>query len=576
MNPGGGLGGILSRVKDRRFWACWLLLGLLLPVLVAAQGERTQSPPPAPPNNPNTGPNAGAARSSVTLEGREIPVPVTIGPNGPMFGLSPLADVLGGKLATDESGESITLHLADKDVVIGPGNAIVTVGDNIVSLSQPPTRGEGGLQVPVDFLKKSFGDLLGYAFDWHPETSRLTIARRGNREMPVTLDVVHLQGMTTVVLQFPEEPRYQIDRSQAGTVTVKMLSDRLTPPAPKAVQDPLVQGVVIEPQQIRLQFSPGAQAESYVLENPFRLVFDIHPTSSVEVPTAPAGRAEREPGIHTIVIDPGHGGTETGAIGPGGVQEKALTLELARDLAGRLGRLGVQTLLTRSEDANLPLDTRAAIANQNKADLFVSIHLNSSLGANAHGTETYFLSPQATDARAARSASAENSPLPAATTAGEAGGSAASPGEQKDVDLILWDLAQSRHMAESQLLANMIQGEFNQELQLKDRGVKQAPFRVLVGATMPAVLVELGFISNPEEEKKLQDPAYRDQLVEALTRAIAKYKASVEGKPAPAPPGQPAPGPAPGQPASPRPAAPASPAAKGAPAKPPGRTGRPS
>ena len=192
-------------------------------------------------------------------------------------------------MTSDESGESITLRIADKDVVIGPGNAIITVGDNIVSLSQPPSRGEGGLQVPADFLRKTFGDLLGYAFEWHPEISRLTIARRGSRELGVTLDVVHLQGMTTVVLQFPEEPHYQIDRSQSGVITVQMLSDRLTPPPAKEVQDPLVQAVTIEPQQVRIQLAAGAQAENYVLENPFRLVFDIHPTSSVEVPRAAAG-----------------------------------------------------------------------------------------------------------------------------------------------------------------------------------------------------------------------------------------------------------------------------------------------
>jgi N-acetylmuramoyl-L-alanine amidase len=558
--------GILSGVKDCRFRACFLFLALLLPVLVAAQGQRPPAPPGASP--PNAAPPATVAppaRSSVTLEGREIAVPVVINQSGPVFGLSPIVEALGGKMTSDESGESITLRIADKDVVIGPGNAIITVGDSIVSLSQPPSRGEGGLQVPVDFLKKTFGDLLGYAFEWHPETSRLTIARRGNRELGVTLDVVHLQGMTTVVLQFPEEPRYQIDRSQPGAITVQMLSDRLTPPPAKEVQDPLVQAVAIDPQQVRIQLAAGAQAESYVLENPFRLVFDIHPTSSVEVPTQPLERGTRSPGIHTIVIDPGHGGAESGAVGPGGVMEKDLTLEFARELAGKLGRLGVQTLLTRNEDATVPHDARPALANQNKADLFISIHLNSSLGAGAHGTETYFLSPQATEARAARAAAAENAtPAAAGSTATAPGAGAAA--EQQDVDLILWDLAQSHHLSESQRLANLIQGEFNTALQLKDRGVKQAPFRVLKGATMPAVLVELGFISNPEEEKKLQDPAYRDQLLDALVTAIARYRSSIEGQPAPAP-GASAPAPAPPAGTAPPPA-PAT--------KPPARPGKPS
>jgi N-acetylmuramoyl-L-alanine amidase len=532
------------------------MLILLLPVLVAAQGERPQAP---------AGVAGAAARASVALEGREIPVPVTINPGGPMFGLVPLVNALGGKLTSDEAGESFTLRVAEKDVVLGPGNAIITVGDAIYSLSQPPAPGDGGLQVPVDFLHKTYGDLLGYAFEWHPETMRLTIDRRGTREIGVVLDVVHLQGMTTVVLQFPEEPRYQIDRPQPGTIVVQMLADRLLPPSPpKTVQDPLVQAVTVEPQQVRIQLAPQAQAESYILQKPFRLVFDVHQTSVVEGPTVPTAPAAEAPGVRTIVIDPGHGGAETGAIGPSGVPEKDLTLQLARELEAKLAqRLAVHVVLTRDEDALLPLDARTAIANQNKADLFVSIHLNSSLGSGAYGSETYFLSPQATDPHAASAAAAENASAAGVSPAAAAGDAAA----QQDLELILWDLAQAHHLAESQRFANMIQGELNQTLQLKDRGVKQAPFRVLMGATMPAVLVELGFLSNPEEEKKLEEPAYRDQLVEALVRAIARYKALVENRPEPAQPAgaQPA---VPSQAPAGQPAAPAA-----APAKPPARMG---
>jgi N-acetylmuramoyl-L-alanine amidase len=523
-------------------------------MLVAAQGGQPQTPAPAP-------------HPTVVLGGREIAVPVTLAANGPLFGLTPLAEALGGTLSTDASGESVSLKIADKEVVIGQGNAIITVGDAIVSLSQPPVQGEGGLQVPLDFLRKTFGDLLGYNFDWRPETQRLTIARRGARDLPVSLDVVHLQGMTTIVLAFPEEPRYKLNR-QGNLIQVQMLADRLTPPAPKEIQDPLVQGVTIDPAQIRLQLAEGAQAESYVLEKPFRLVFDVHRTSAVSVPASPSAPAERQTGIHTIVIDPGHGGVEVGAIGPSGIQEKELTLQLAHELEAKLAqRLGVRVVLTRTEDALVPLDMRPAIANQNKADLFISIHLNSSLGSGAYGTETYFLSPQATDIRASTAAAAENREAGGSHPATSDAAAGPKPDDTQDLQLILWDLAQTHHMGESQRLANMIQGELNEMLKLKDRGVKQAPFRVLMGATMPAVLVELGFISNPDEEKKLKDPAYREQLVDALSRAVAHYKALVENQPEILPAA--APGTAP--PATPAPAPKGTPAAA---AKPPAK-GRP-
>jgi N-acetylmuramoyl-L-alanine amidase len=546
-------GGILSRVKDRRFLGLLALFSLLLPVLVTAQAQRDQPPPPPAPRQP-----------VVLLDGAVLPVPVTIGPAGPLFGLAALANNLGGTLAADEEGESFTLTVEGKDVVIGAGSSIVTVGDNIVSLSQPPTRGEGTLLVPLDFLQKTYGDLAGFSFDWRPGVQQLLISRRAAREIPVLLDVVHLQGMTTVVLQFPEAPRYQVLR-QPGQVDVQMMGDRLAPPpVPPSVADPLVQGVTISPDQVRIQLAPGAQASNYVLENPFRIVFDVHLPSQAPAPAVPGpapGGQPQAPGIRTIVLDPGHGGTETGAIGPSGIQEKELTLTIARELEARLeSQLGVRVVLTRNEDANVPHDTRTAIANQNKADLFISLHLNSSLGAGAHGAETYFLSAEASDAAAARMADAEN-------TAATAGGTALPEGttglEAQDLELILWDLAQTHHLLESQRFAAMIQGELNQTLQLRDRGVKQAPFRVLNGAAMPAVLVELGFISNPDEEKKLQDAAYRAELTASLTRAIGRFKALVENKPEPpAQTGQPSQSGQPVQPGTPGATQPAQPGAQ--------------
>ncbi len=514
-------------------------------MFVAAQAQRAEPPGPLPQANPR--------QPTVLLDGGVVPAPVTITPAGPLFGLAALANNLGGTLEADDSGESFTLTIDGKEVVIGAGSAIITVGDSIVSLSQPPTRGEGTLLVPVDFLQKTFGDLAGFAFEWRPGVQQLVISRRAAREIPVLLDVVHLQGMTTVVLLFPEAPRYQVVR-QPGEVDVQMMGDRLAPPPvpPAVADDPLVQGVTISPEQVRIQLAPGAQATSYVLENPFRLVFDVHLPSQAAVPSAPGPPpSEQAPGVRTIVIDPGHGGAESGAIGPSGVQEKELTLSIARELEARLeSQLGVRVVLTRNEDATLPLDARTAIANQNKADLFISLHLNSSLGSGAHGAETYFLSAEASDAAAARMAEAENSAepaLPEGTTGFEA----------QDLELILWDLAQTHHLLESQRFAAMIQGELNQTLQLRDRGVKQAPFRVLNGAAMPAVLVEVGFISNPDEEKKLQDAAYRTELIAALTRAVGRYKALVENRPEPPPqanqPGQPG---TPGQPGAGQPGAP--------------------
>ena len=167
----------------------------------------------------------------------------------------------------------------------------------------------------------------------------------------------------------------------------------------------------------------------------------------------------------------------------------------------------------------MALDDRTGIANHERADLFVSIHANASPRANAHGAETYFLSRGATDDESRKLAALENQVL------GEARGH-----EGTDLELILWSLAQNQYIKESQDFAETIQKELNDSLGITDRGVKQAPFKVLVGATMPAVLVEVGFLTNPEEEKRLRDQDYKNKIVNALFQSVRKFRAARDVK----------------------------------------------
>jgi len=466
----------------------------------------------------------------------DLGAPTVTNAQGPLFPLRRIVASLGGKLV--ELEESVTLELDDSEVIAGPGNPVMIVGREIVHLSQAPAQGEPlkeGLLVPLDFLRQSYGRFTDYEIQWSPATRRLTAVRRQPQVLPVTVDVVHLQGVSTVVLQFPERLDYRLEEEQED-IRVVPVRDRLEPaPGQSRVRDPLVRDVRVEPGRIDLDLAAGTTAESYTLEDPFRLVFDVvrgdepsPPAPSSGSGSLPADLAEgpgqttpKPPtpsrGLRTVVIDPGHGGEESGAVGPSGLLEKDLTLEIARTLRDRLRqRLPIKVVLTRNDDSLLPLDTRSAIANQNKADLFISIHLNSYLGAEARGAETYFLSPEASDSRAAETAELENA-------VGDGGDDEAL----YDLQLILWDLAQSYHLAASQRVANLIQEELNGALGLRDRGVKQAPFRVLMGAAMPAVLVELGFLSNPDEETKLRDPKYRADLVDALVRAIARFRSEV-------------------------------------------------
>jgi N-acetylmuramoyl-L-alanine amidase len=165
----------------------------------------------------------------------------------------------------------------------------------------------------------------------------------------------------------------------------------------------------------------------------------------------------------------------------------------------------------------VPLDDRTALANHARADLFVSIHANSSRRDSAAGSETYFLSYQATDDETRAVAALENNP-----TQLDSG----VPGTT-GLNLILWDMAQSAFLKQSSDLAETIQDRLNDTLGVRNRGIKQAPFRVLMGATMPAVLVEVAFISSPEEEKRLRDAAFKDRIADAIATSIRIFRKKV-------------------------------------------------
>jgi N-acetylmuramoyl-L-alanine amidase len=235
---------------------------------------------------------------------------------------------------------------------------------------------------------------------------------------------------------------------------------------------------------------------------------------------SPGGAGQQPPGankIRTVVIDPGHGGMETGAKGPAGTLEKNDTLAIALKLKALIEKdMSFRVVLTRDKDIDVSVETRSATANNQKADVFISIHTNSSRQRIAQGSETYFLSTGATpDEETRRLAYLENN-------SSRIDDHVDKPSED-EIKLILWDMAQTAYIRQSSQLADMIQAELNSLLGTKDRGVKQAPFKVLTGVACPAVLVETAFISNPEEEKKLASDEFQTSVAEAVYRGLENY-----------------------------------------------------
>jgi N-acetylmuramoyl-L-alanine amidase len=217
----------------------------------------------------------------------------------------------------------------------------------------------------------------------------------------------------------------------------------------------------------------------------------------------------------TIIIDPGHGGKDPGSVGYKGTKEKDIVLDVSKRLARKIQKnLRVKTILTRDEDVFIRLQDRTKFANTNEGDLFISIHVNSNESKKPYGFETYLLRP-GRNQEAINVALRENAVIELEGNKFE---------KLTDEQLIQATIAQSGFVQYSEQFAALIQEEIDKRVQSRNRGVKQAGFYVLMGASMPNVLIELGYISNPNEEKKLNSSSYRDMLATSIYYAILKYQ----------------------------------------------------
>lgn len=349
-----------------------------------------------------------------------------------------------------------------------------------------------------------------------------TAAAAGRR----VLERVHhtsAEGYTRVVITLSGETRHRLFTLPADPasqrpprIVIDFSAAGLGPRAPRSL--PIHSGLL---KQVRTgQFDPTTvrvvldverldEHRTFALYTPYRLVIDIRGRQ----PTAAAA-----PQRLTIMLDPGHGGKDPGALGRGGAREKDVVLSLTRRLARKLrARLAVDVLFTRASDTFIPLEERTARANAAGADLFISVHANASKNPKTRGIETYYLN-NTNDRASRRLASFENGFQQAA----------ADLQIKADLSNILSDLIQSGKEEESIALARHLQNALVAQARKKNPGVrnigvKKGPFYVLVGAHMPCVLVEAGFLTNKTERRLLLSRAYQEDLAEGLYRGIAQF-----------------------------------------------------
>jgi N-acetylmuramoyl-L-alanine amidase len=486
-------------------------------------------------------PRAVAPYSVVSVEGRRT-VGAAIAGDQEMLRLDELAPLLQVTVREDRAAKALTVSRGTAVVVLSLDQGLASVGGKIFSLSAPPARDGSRWLVPLDTVSRALAPIAGVRTEVR-KVSRLIVL--GDLRVPritvqqdpggpptrIAIDIVPRAAFTVV-----QEPKRLLVRFDADGLDVGPINAGGGLVESVTAADPLTLAIALDK-----DFATFRAATVPIDAASSRLVIDLTAAGApapsglaraqaqppaprpapAAMPEAPAALpAAQPPGVRTIVIDPGHGGDEQGTRGAGGVLEKDLVLDVARRLRSVLDtRLGVRVLLTRDDDRVVPHDERASIANNNKADLFISLHANSSPNKSAKGAEVFYLSLDGLGAEARKMVdSPETRPVPVL-----GGGS-------RDIDLILWDMAQARHLNESAAFAMLVEEELRRRVEMSPNPVQQAPFRVLVAANMPAVLVEMGFLSNPEQEAQLTSDDFKNRVVQALFDAIGRYRGRVEAQ----------------------------------------------
>ncbi|HEU4438159.1 MAG TPA: N-acetylmuramoyl-L-alanine amidase [Methylomirabilota bacterium] len=446
-------------------------------------------------------------------------LPITVTDDGAAY-IAPdgLAAMLRG--AWHVKGDRATLTIGKHTAEFVRGHSSARVAGQTVTLDSAARVVGHSWLVSRDFLAKGLPRLS-------PGVSVVALSETRKPQAKTVQGSVSLEEMryrsyptfTRVVIETGARLAYAVVAGE-DEVRVRLPGLSLSTARIEEIGDGLVQEVRLEPMngvavlRVVLEGTAG-EVKHTTLQDPYRLVLDVYRPR--EPGSEPGKSGQMEP-LKLIVLDAGHGGHDTGAVGPSGLMEKDIVLDVTRRVARMVeSGLGVKVVLSRDSDVFVALRERTNFANKHRADLFVSIHANAHPQAVSEGVETYFLSSEASDNAARQVAAVENGVVQL-----EAAGGARQKGDM--LKSILWDLAQSEFQEESSYMAETVQDSMSQSLRLVNRGVKQAGFYVLGGAAMPAILIEIGFLTNRKEEKKLGTAEHREALARAIYAGLAEYK----------------------------------------------------
>jgi N-acetylmuramoyl-L-alanine amidase len=492
-------------------------LPFLFALIAGAPGVITQAQPPAP-------------LTMLSREGRRV-IPLTLVNNQEFVAMDDLASVFQLTVREDALG-ALTVTYRDKTIVL-TNQALASVAGRLVSLPAPAARGAGGRWlVPVEFISRALGLVYDSRLELRKPSHLLIVGDLRVPRITVRYDLVSPGSRLTV----DATPRANstVTQENNNLLSIKFDADALdvdVPPlAPQGPQS-LIQTVrVIDATTLGVELGPrvaGFRATSLPVDTTMRLTIDVLAAAADGTPAAPGVAAAPSvpdlpplgppaTAIQTIALDPGHGGADEGVTGAGGTKEKNLTLAIARRIKAAIeARLGIRVLLTRDDDRQVPLEDRTAVANNNKADLFISLHVNGSLRPEAGGATIYYA---AFEASAVSTAFARVESVPTFS------------GAIREIELVNWDLAQTHHLDQSMAFAAMLEERLRDQVPLTAQAIDRAPLAVLESANMPALLIEMGFLTNPDQEKQLTGGAFQNAFVQALIDTIIRFRDSLPGE----------------------------------------------
>ncbi len=447
------------------------------------------------------------------------------------FRLSDVALAISGIPYWNPRTGKMTLSVGDHLIVMTPNNRFATLGRSVENLSSPALIRRGAFWVPQGFLSGVLARSLNADIEWRPQDASVSI--EGLRPAVGSLALRESPDGTVVELGLTDRVDFTAQSRTRATIEVVMAGARLPDSLGVSQDSDHVSGVLAEesPDGVRVEIALTDRAGSYsaeFLRDPARIEVLVRGGYEPVTPT-PALRDAKsllaesvDPfgmprlGTETVMIDPGHGGSDRGSVGRGGLEEKTATLAIARELGRALRREGFYAFMTRSSDSYIPDQRRAELANLADADIFVSIQCGAWYSGWARGFKVCYYEPPRAASRAPTVGRSRGLPRIAVGPPPRA------------ADDLAWNRLQEDHIAESRELARAVRAGMSESLSLTDRGVGRRSIGLLSGCAMPAIQIELGYITNRDEEALLADGDFIREAVRAIAEGIAAYRSGAE------------------------------------------------